>query len=588
MINTLPKSLIESATYLLESSLYDSMLLENRIQFLKDRNPEIDSSHDALAQHKTASDIIDHFSSNADPSKNKQHTQWILGQYKKKNIRQEDAPRIRDTLSNFDRYKSKLEKKDINQYKTLSDVSSAVQPHLGTAATRVEESQETISKGRTLIHDNGKGLKVYRLEPTEDGKKASQEIYGGGHEIGGTHTSWCTAARSKDCMFDHYSEKSPLHVIHTPTGNVYQAHPETKQLMDAKDDAVNEKKHSADINDISKGLDHVPNGWGLKLRFKLPTTNKILDKALGDKDWTLRSAAAEHPHISKAQLDKATHDEHRAVRVTAIKNKNTTKEQLDNAILDDDYLVRQEVARHPNATKEHIDASLDDRVDEIRRIAITNPNVTSEHLHMALSDENRYNRLEAVRHPNTTKEHLDRAIDDKEFFIREAVASHPNATKEHLDKLMGDGYVEVRRAIAANKNATKGHLDKLLEDEHYGVRIDAVANPSATPNHIDIGLNDVNNSVRRAAATNPNITSTQLDKALGDIHFGTRIEAAAHHNASQKHIDRALGDADIHVRGAAASNPNINKEQLLRALTDSISVQLAAKNNPKTKEYGII
>lgn len=108
--------------YLLESQQYLGLLLENRIQFLKDKNPTIDTSHDALAIHDTPSDIIDHFANVGDPSKNKQHTQWILGQYKKKNIRQEDMFRVRPALEHFDKYKSKLDKKDINQYKTLSEL----------------------------------------------------------------------------------------------------------------------------------------------------------------------------------------------------------------------------------------------------------------------------------------------------------------------------------------------------------------------------------------------------------------------------------------------------------------------------------
>lgn len=248
MIHNLPQSLIEAALQVLESTL-----LEDRIDFLKDKNQEIDTSHDALAQHRASGDIIDHLATHADPTKKKTYTQWILGQYKAKNIRQEDAGRVHSVLTNFEKYKSRLANKDINQYDTINSVSQAVHPHLGLPTTRKEETAHSIHAGRTLVHDNGQGLKVFRLEPTEDGKKASQEIYGGGHELGGTHTSWCTAARSEDCMFDKYSKKSPLYTIHTPTGNVYQAHPETKQLMDAKDEDI--EPSSKDVTHVAKALD---------------------------------------------------------------------------------------------------------------------------------------------------------------------------------------------------------------------------------------------------------------------------------------------------------------------------------------------
>jgi hypothetical protein len=112
------------------------LLVENRVEFLKKNNPEIDTSHDPHGKHKAAADIIDHFAEHGDPTKNKAHTQFLVGQYKKKNIRQEDAGRAHETLSNFEKYKPKLANKDINGYKKLSDVEKAVEPHLGTHATK--------------------------------------------------------------------------------------------------------------------------------------------------------------------------------------------------------------------------------------------------------------------------------------------------------------------------------------------------------------------------------------------------------------------------------------------------------------------
>ena len=87
------KSLIEAATKILARDksveLYESMLLvEDRMDFLKEKNPVIDTSHDALAQHHDSADIINHIAEHGDPTKKKIYTQWTLDQYKKKNIRQ--------------------------------------------------------------------------------------------------------------------------------------------------------------------------------------------------------------------------------------------------------------------------------------------------------------------------------------------------------------------------------------------------------------------------------------------------------------------------------------------------------------------
>ena len=453
MINTLPKSLLEAATIVLEASLYESLLLEDRIQFLKDKNPQIDTSHDTLAKHRDAASIIDHFAQHADPSKNKQHTQWILGQYKKQNIRQEDASRIHTALSNFDRYKSKLDKKDINAYKSVSGIENAVHPHLGTAATKAEVQREAAVKGRILVHDDGAGLKVYRLEATPEGKKASQDIYGGGHHLGGTHTSWCTAARSDDCMFDDYAKAgSELHVIHTPTGKVYQAHTKSRQIMNAKDDDVTAEH--PDIHHISKALDHVPDGWKLKLHKGISGIPKEhLDKALNDGNTYIRAVAARSPHATKEHLDKALNDIHPDVRASGASHPNATKEHLDKALNDTEWQVREAAASHPNATKEHLDK--------------------------AIADEDHTVRIGAASHPNATKEHLDKALGDDNYWVREAAASHPNATKEHLDKALNDDNYWVRMYAASNPNATKEHLDKALLDKARMVRNAAESNPNA-------------------------------------------------------------------------------------------------------------
>jgi hypothetical protein len=152
MIKDLPQSLIEAASEILHGTLYESiMLVENRIQFLKDKNPDIDTSHDEFAVHRDSGAIIDHLSTHADPTNNKAFTPWIINQYKKKTFKQEDVGMVHNALSNFDRYKKKLEKKDIGQYKNVAEVQDAVQPHLGTAATKKEAAKEIEKQKSTII-----------------------------------------------------------------------------------------------------------------------------------------------------------------------------------------------------------------------------------------------------------------------------------------------------------------------------------------------------------------------------------------------------------------------------------------------------
>lgn len=210
--------------------LQEQFLLESRIDFIKNKfKDKLNTEHDTFATHKDPSSIVDHFAENGDPTKKKIYTDWIVGQYHKGNIRQEDAPRVHDYLSNFEKYKSKLPEKDINKYGTLKDVGEALKPHIGTAATKKEETAVQNDAGHELKYEDDR-IKIYHLKT----KEASQNLYGGGAVSG--KTDWCTAARSDQCMFDHYNKKGKLHVVHDKkTGEVYQYHAHEGQFMDRHD-----------------------------------------------------------------------------------------------------------------------------------------------------------------------------------------------------------------------------------------------------------------------------------------------------------------------------------------------------------------
>jgi hypothetical protein len=169
---------------------FKNYLLENRLDFLKQNTKNLSTDHDTLAKHKSAPEIIDHFATHADPTTKKTNTAWIVNQYKKGTIRQEDHPRIKSALEGFEKYKSKLPAKDINSYKSLGHLEDAVEPHLGSFSSNREEKASIKHEGADLIHD-GKDLMVHKLKTKE-----AACHYGAG-------TKWCTAARENN-MFDEY------------------------------------------------------------------------------------------------------------------------------------------------------------------------------------------------------------------------------------------------------------------------------------------------------------------------------------------------------------------------------------------------
>jgi hypothetical protein len=218
--------------------LNKDILLEDRLQYLKDTTKKLDTSHDTTGTHKETSDIVQHFADNGDPTKNKQHTQYAVGLYRNKAIRQEDAGRLKSALGNFEKYKGKLKPEEkvmsIKNYPTISAIEDKVAPHLGTMSSKKEAEKTLDQPGHKNVYED-KDIAIYHLTDVD----ASKNLYGGGHQRGGTGTSWCTAARSDANMFKNYHDKGPLHVIHRKSdGAVFQMHPDSNSFMDAKDNPI--------------------------------------------------------------------------------------------------------------------------------------------------------------------------------------------------------------------------------------------------------------------------------------------------------------------------------------------------------------
>ena len=200
--------------------LSEEMLMEDRIDWLKSNVKSINSSHDTFALHRDPNAIIDFLATNADPSKKKVHTQHLIRLYNAGKFRQEDAPRVKDTLTNFDKYKHKLpeDQRDIGQYSSISDISRAVEPHIGTGATKGEEKEIIKSNlhipGKHELKYDDHAISVYHLKD----QKTSQKLYGSRTaKVSGVHpTEWCTAwSGSRECQFKNYNDQGNIFVVHS-------------------------------------------------------------------------------------------------------------------------------------------------------------------------------------------------------------------------------------------------------------------------------------------------------------------------------------------------------------------------------------
>lgn len=221
------------------------MLLEGRMDFLYKTYAEkltdrFDNDNRVPAQYKSqlsdggdvAKNLLTHFAAK-DPTNKKLYVQWMVRMYLKGEML-EDIDKLPEALNVFDKAKRQLDVKDINQYKTISDVLVAVRPFKDV-------------QGKSL----GK-IKSDEIEPvitTGNFKVFIPKTYKASCEYGAE--DWCTAGTSKnDSYFKQYTADGPLYIIYAGGGEnpkKFQMHYESNQFMNEDDKPVTQ----ADIDFLS-------------------------------------------------------------------------------------------------------------------------------------------------------------------------------------------------------------------------------------------------------------------------------------------------------------------------------------------------
>ena len=153
------------------------------------------------------------------------YSKWLLALYTGGNLKLEDLYKATDYLITFHKYKNKLEKKDIGQYKSLPELYDAIQPYEdNTQAASHKEEIRQIKKGAEKVYEDNEWLVI--VPYTEE----TAIFYGKG-------TQWCTAATQSDNYFDYYNDNDyTLYInINKQTGEKYQFCLESGEFMNERD-----------------------------------------------------------------------------------------------------------------------------------------------------------------------------------------------------------------------------------------------------------------------------------------------------------------------------------------------------------------
>jgi hypothetical protein len=518
-------------------------LIEAKIDDFKSSVGDISIDHDPHGEFKTPFGIVDHFHKH-NPTGDVNHTSWIVDQYKKGNLKQEDAPSMKDTLTDFNRNRNKLQKKQLNQYKDISSLRTAlreVQSDPTKSQIKKAESNKAVIEGSTPVEDSD-DLKLYHVHTME----AAQEL--------GKGMPWCTSHRDpKLNRFNSYNK--------TSNNRFYIAHLPNEQSPYRKlgiavgqgefQDENNRNIPHEDLVDLVKRnptLGTTPRLQGVRV-----ATTQDHEKHIGDlSENDLKNF--DKTNFSSEELDKLFENENDNIRQAIASHPNISKNLINKALNDKNSFVRNKAISNKNATPEHIDKALNGEDMHLKFAAIKNPNASSKQINQALNGQNIHLKLAAIDNPSLTSDHIDKLLNDDNYKIRESVASHPNASEKQISKALEDETPDVRVAAITSQNATSKHIDKALEDEEEEVRLEAISHPNATSQHIDKALDDDEPEVKSYALAHPNSTTKHISKALNDDSGYIRLLAIQHPKATKEHYDIALRDKYLEISSWARKN----------------------------------
>ena len=568
------------------------LLTEDRIDYLKNQyKDKLSTDHDQLAKHKESDKIIDHFAGKADPSTGKVHTQWLVGQYAKKNIRQEDAPQLKSTLNDFALVKDNLEKKDLNQYKDVGELRDAIATQKATVekkvkAKRAEAEEKSASMEKLYDEDGVTGYKI-------PNRAASIKNYGPAGVLAQTH--WCTAANSDNNMFNHY--KGGKYTMHFPNGEVLQYHHQSGQIMDKYDRPVQEgdPRFAEHEHHIAKFINQTAKNESgessLMKRFKHYEPEEIehhlsqYEKAASTKQEArdMRYHPS-HEHIASIATHAQLSDEH-FDRIKALpsytdywgnkespnynlgSNKKLTHGQVDKLLAttneDDRNTFMSQLMSNRAVKGEHLDhlismrGSLKNKVKSSINLA-TNPHLQQYHIDELIKDKNTHDVLPQNRGITLTPEHQKQILAGGEYNSDFASRKdlHPD-TIDHLTKYAA-GYAVDKLIENPHAQLSDQHVSNILDrkrtdDIHMGGKL--FASPNISPENRDKVFDQ---ALRKPMGVE--LSDIVKSRFMTKDHVGRMLDAHDFHKEDQP-------DAAKTLLYHAANSPKASNEHLTRIIS---------------------
>lgn len=195
------------------------------------------------------------------------YTKWLLKLFKNNNFKIEDSYKALSYLEAFMLNYKKLDKKDINQYKSLPDLYEAVANYLPNEEGNIDKEFRTKGQQKKAVKSAADDIEVFAEDQYW---KIIIPLTEEASCYWGKDTQWCTASQTNN-YFDYYNSRGKLYILFDKyDGDKYQFHFEEEQFMNIYDREI----------DLSNFYENNKNSDAIKKLFdeKLKSINQIINE----------------------------------------------------------------------------------------------------------------------------------------------------------------------------------------------------------------------------------------------------------------------------------------------------------------------
>ena len=412
---------------------------------------------DLKSKYPENSDAIDEFSK-SDPSGKNKYVEWAVKQLIDGNVIQDIIP----TVELFDKNKSRLKNRDINQYKDLKDLESELK---NLPQSKSKEKTDSKTSGSTKLYEDDQFLFI-RI----DSKRACVE-YGKG-------TKWCITMENASYYEEYTNDNVVFYFL------------------------INKKPSDNDTNSTDKIAYSVQRGHDNEIiRIKMfDSADRVIEKnpysVSGKIDQIIQSDAPKVPMSNLFRLE----------------NRLMTEDEMIELISDKDKSIRDMVAHMVDP--EYLPQMMNDENEYVRNSVAQR--IDPKYLPRMMNDESDFVRSAIAK--RIDPEYLHEMMNDKDYGIRDTIAERIDP--KYLPEMMNDKNERVRRVVV--RRIDPKYLPEMMNDENDTVRAYVVQR--IDPKYLPEMMNDENESIRKSAAGR--IDPEYLPRIIDDKSKWVRVEVS--------------------------------------------------------------